>query len=76
MAKAGIDPRAIFEAATLNNARQFRLEKDYGTVQAGKIANLLLLDADPLVSIDAWNQIERVILHGKVIERESLTVPH
>jgi imidazolonepropionase-like amidohydrolase len=76
MAKAGLDPRAIFEAATLNNARQFRLEKDYGTVQTGKIANLLLLDADPLLSVAAWNQIERVILHGKVIERESLTVPH
>jgi imidazolonepropionase-like amidohydrolase len=73
MAKAGIPLRTIFEAATINNARQFRLEKDYGTVETGKAANLLLLEADPLTSLDAWNRIDRIILHGQVIERESLT---
>jgi hypothetical protein len=74
MAKAGIPLRAIFEAATINNARQFKLEKDYGTVESGRVANLLLLEADPLASLDAWTRIDRIILHGHVIERESLTV--
>jgi imidazolonepropionase-like amidohydrolase len=72
MARAGIPLSAIFAAATVNNARQFRLEKDYGTVEKGKIANLLLLDANPLASVEAWTRIDKVILRGEPIERESL----
>jgi len=63
---------AIFRAATINNARQFGLDKDYGTVEPGKTANLLLLTGNPLETMRAWSQIEKVILHGEVIERETL----
>jgi imidazolonepropionase-like amidohydrolase len=72
MAQAGVSLRGILEAATINNARQFGLAKDYGSVEAGKIANLLLLRANPLESVRAWSEIDRVMLRGKVIERESL----
>jgi imidazolonepropionase-like amidohydrolase len=75
MAKAGITPRDIFAAATINNAKQFRLDKDYGTIERGKVANLLLLDADPLKSVEAWNRIDKVVLHGQPIARESLAAP-
>ena len=74
MARAGIPLPAIFAAGTINNARQFRLEKDYGTVEPGKIANLLLLEASPLETVNAWDRIDKIILHGKVIDRESLAV--
>jgi imidazolonepropionase-like amidohydrolase len=40
----------------------------------GKTANLLLLSVDPLVSVDAWNEIESVVLRGEVLPRESLAV--
>jgi imidazolonepropionase-like amidohydrolase len=72
MAQAGIPLSAIFAAATINNARQFKLEKDYGTVEKGKIANLLLLDANPLASVEAWTRIDKVILRGEPIDRETL----
>ncbi len=72
MAQSGVPLPTIFRAATLNNARQFGLDKDYGTVEAGKIANLLLLAGNPLESMRAWTQIEKVILHGEVIQRETL----
>ena len=72
MAQAGLPLPVIFRAATLNNARQFGLAKDYGTVEPGKIANLLLLDANPLESMRAWTQIDKIVLHGAVIERETL----
>jgi imidazolonepropionase-like amidohydrolase len=72
LAQSSVPLPAIFRAATINNARQFGLDKDYGTVQPGKHANLLLLTANPLESMRAWTQIEKVILHGDVIERESL----
>jgi imidazolonepropionase-like amidohydrolase len=61
-------------AATINNAKQFRIEKDYGTVEVGKIANLLLLESNPLDSVEAWSSIEIVILHGDPIARESLVI--
>jgi hypothetical protein len=54
------------------NARKFGLEKDYGTVAAGKIANVLLLTENPLASVRAWNSIDKVILRGEAIEREEL----
>ena len=62
----------VFAAATINNARQYRMEKDFGSIEPGKIANLLLLDANPLANVDAWSRIDKVILHGEPIERESL----
>jgi len=72
MAQAGIPLTAIFQAATINNARQFKLDKDYGTVEAGKIANLLVLSANPLESVRAWSLIDKIILRGEVIERSTL----
>jgi imidazolonepropionase-like amidohydrolase len=75
MAQAGVALPAIFRAGTINNARQFGLEKDYGTVEAGKVANLLLLTENPLQTMRAWTSIDRVILHGSVIQRESLAAP-
>jgi imidazolonepropionase-like amidohydrolase len=72
MAQAGIPLSAIFAAGTINNARQLGLEKDYGTIEEGKIANLLLLEANPLASLEAWTKIDKVILRGEPIDRESL----
>jgi imidazolonepropionase-like amidohydrolase len=75
MAQSGIPLAAIFRAATINNAKQFGLDRDYGTVEAGKVANLLLLNANPLETIRAWDSIDRIILRGTVIKRESLVAP-
>ena len=72
MAQSGIPLDAIFRAATINNAQQFGLDQDYGTIEPGKIANLLLLDANPLQTVRAWSLIDKVVLRGKVIEREML----
>ena len=74
MARAGLSLPELLKAATSRNAEVFHLQ-DLGTIEPGKIANLLLLRADPLASVDAWNDIETVILHGEVIARETLAVP-
>ena len=71
MAQAGIPLSAIFAAGTINNARQLGLDKDYGTVEQGKVANLLLLDANPLATVEAWSRIDKVILRGEPIDRET-----
>lgn len=60
----------------LNKSKQFNIQKDYGSVEVGKVANLLLLESSPLDSIDAWNAIQLVILNGEPIKRDDLAVRH
>ena len=72
MAEAGIPAADIFVAATLNNARLMRIEHDYGSVSAGKIANLLLLKQDPSLDVRGWNSLETVILRGALLPRSAL----
>ena len=74
MAKIGISLKDILAAATINNAKAFRLDKHYGTIEPGKKANLLVLNSDPLESISAYNQIDKVIVNGLAIERQELRV--
>ncbi|MBV1908006.1 MAG: amidohydrolase family protein [Kangiellaceae bacterium] len=76
MAKIGIDLKDILSAATINNARAFNLDKQYGSIELGKIANLLILELNPLESVNAYDKIETVILRGRPIERSQLSVRH
>ena len=73
MFEAGISLNAIFKAATFNNAKAFHLETLYGGVEKGKKANLLILKSNPLKYINAYNDIETVIIGGKLIPREELS---
>jgi imidazolonepropionase-like amidohydrolase len=72
LVEAGETPEQLFRSATLANAEAFGLSSEVGTVQAGKRANLLLLRGDPTRSIDAYEHIEKIILHGKVLEPRDL----
>ena len=74
--KAGISLKKLFQALTINNARIIHLQDDIGTVQSGKTANLLLLTANPLRSVEAYDTIETVFLHGKPIARGDLSARH
>lgn len=74
MAKIGIRLKDILAAATINNANAFGLQENYGTIEPGKKANLVLLNSNPLTSVSAYNDINKVILGGTVIEREKLSV--
>lgn len=69
MEDAGVSLAAILAVATINNARQFNIDEDYGTVEVGKVANLLLLKQNPLTTVDAWSNIHHIILHGEVFNR-------
>jgi imidazolonepropionase-like amidohydrolase len=69
-----MSPKQILAAATLESARLFGLEKDYGTIAPGKVASLLLLREDPLASTTAFDTIDTVVVKGRVIPRETLTV--
>ncbi|TQV72764.1 amidohydrolase family protein [Aliikangiella marina] len=72
MESAGVSLKQIFAAATINNAKAFNIDHAYGTVEVGKKANLLLLERNPWETSEAYNSIKKVILHGRVIDRELL----
>lgn len=72
-AAAGVSEKQLFRALTIDNARMLRLDRQLGTVEPGKVANLLLLRADPLQSVEAYDTIETVFLHGRPIPRATLS---
>jgi imidazolonepropionase-like amidohydrolase len=71
---AGLSLEQIFQAATINNAREFKLDSQLGTIEPGKIANLVLLRKSPLESVDAYDSIVTVWVHGNPVSRDSLAV--
>ena len=71
---AGLSLTQIFQAATINNARKLKLDAHLGTIEPGKTANLLLLTKSPLDSLDAYDAISTIFLHGQPIPRASLAV--
>jgi imidazolonepropionase-like amidohydrolase len=60
------------QTATINPARFLGMEKDLGTIEKGKIANLVLLDADPFADIHNTTKISEVFLSGKKFDRLAL----
>ena len=69
----GVPLRMIFAAATSRNADAFGLGDEIGRVAPGLRADLLLLDANPLETLDAYDRIDTVILRGEAIPRERLS---
>jgi imidazolonepropionase-like amidohydrolase len=69
---AGMSLRQILQAATLNNAREFKMESQIGSIEPGKIANLVMMKENPLETVDAYDSITTVWVHGLQIPRESL----
>jgi len=63
---SGLSPAAALRAATLHNARALRQEEHLGVIAPGKLADLVLLDADPLSDIRHTRRIQLVVRGGLV----------
>jgi imidazolonepropionase-like amidohydrolase len=68
MVEAGLTPDDVLRAATINAARMIGREKDLGTVEAGKFADLVILDADPRQDIRNVTRIYKTLKGGVVYE--------
>jgi len=75
MAEAGLTPMQIIVDATRNAARVFSPNPQIGTIESGKLADLVILDADPLADIANARQISKVIKGGHVFEVGELKSP-
>ncbi|MEQ1708451.1 MAG: amidohydrolase family protein [Terricaulis sp.] len=72
MARAGMSNIAVLEAATRRSAEFLGVQGDRGTVAAGKRADLLLLDANPLADVANTRRIAAVFINGRYLSAEEL----
>ncbi len=68
----GMDRMEILKVATSNIAKAYRVDANLGTLEAGKIADMVILDANPLESARNYRKISAVIKDGKVVDRDPL----
>lgn len=69
---AGLSPLEALQAATINGARFLNREARAGTLERGKVADLVILDRDPLRDIRATRAIHAVVLKGSYLDRAAL----
>jgi hypothetical protein len=72
LVESGLTPLAALQAATRNAAISMNATDRYGSVSKGKIADVVLLDADPLQDIHNTTKISEVFLDGREFDRASL----
>ncbi|UHA75077.1 amidohydrolase family protein [Paenibacillus sp. 481] len=73
LVKAGLSPLQALQSATINPARYLENEDQQGTVEAGKQADLVLLDANPLTDIRNTTRIHAVVMNGHLLDKTALT---
>jgi imidazolonepropionase-like amidohydrolase len=75
LAEAGLSPAEVLQAATLGGARFLGVEMDFGTVEVGKVADLVLLTEDPLADVRNLRAVRQVLKAGRSFDVRDLHVP-
>jgi len=72
MAAGGMKPLDVLRVATVNGAHAIGMEQDLGSLEPGKLADLIVLDANPIEDIHNTNTIRYVMKNGRLYEGETL----
>jgi len=72
LVRAGLSPMEALRTATYNPAKFFGTLDSMGTIEQGKVADLVLLEANPLQDISNTRKIAAVVTGGRIYEKESL----
>ena len=64
MVQSGMKPAAVLQAATINNARSLKQQEQIGSIAVGKLADIVILDSDPIKDIRNTRRITRIIRGG------------
>ena len=70
--QAGMTPMEAIQSATIVSARAMKLDRESGTVEAGKRADLILVDGDPLANISNLRTVSRVVTNGWLYDSAKL----
>jgi Amidohydrolase family len=73
LVESGLTPLEAIQVATFNAARIMKADAEWGSLQAGRLANVLIVNGNPAEHISDTRKVETVILQGKVLDRPSLT---
>jgi imidazolonepropionase-like amidohydrolase len=68
LVEAGLTPAQAIQTAGINVAQAWGKDKDYGTVQKGKIADLVIVRGDAVKNISATQDVEMVFMDGKAMD--------
>lgn len=72
MVEAGLSPLEALQTATINPALFLDKEKEIGTIEKGRFADLVLLDANPLEDIKNTQKIAAVVVNGRYLSKSEL----
>jgi imidazolonepropionase-like amidohydrolase len=72
MVRGGLTTAEALRTATINPARYLRRDGAMGSVAAGKVADLVLLDGNPLENVSNLHRVTAVVLNGRLLERSAL----
>ncbi|MBA3297915.1 MAG: amidohydrolase family protein, partial [Acidobacteria bacterium] len=72
LAMGGMTPREVLKAATIDGARIIGFDQDLGSLEVGKLADLVVLDRNPLADIRHTNTVRYVMKNGELYEGETL----
>ena len=75
MAEAGLTPLQVLRSATVNGARAMRMPDQLGRIAPGRLADLVILDADPLADVANLARVREVVKDGKFYSPEVLVRP-
>ena len=68
--EAGLTAMQAIQSATINVAKAFKKDRDFGSIEAGKIADIIAVDGDPLKDPWATQNVRLVVLGGKIVDHE------
>src|SRR5436190_7264184 len=72
MQQAGLTPLQVLRAATVNGAQAMHREREIGAIAPGRLADLVMLDADPMASVDNASRVYRIVKDGRVYDPDVL----
>ncbi len=72
LAEGGMGNHRILRAATLNGAKTLGLDAELGSLEPGKLADLIVLDGDPLADIRQSNSVRYTLLNGRLYDSASM----